>query len=255
MRLEGRHFLISGGASGLGKGAAEAVIGKGAKVTILDRDEDLAQSVVKELGTNASYVVCDLTDEESIKKALESLKWPEVHGLVNCAGTGYQSATVSRKGKVHDMGPFEWIIKLNLLGNFSLASKVAGKMAKNEPVDGERGVIVNVASVAAMDGQNGQAAYSGSKGGIVALSLPMARDLSHFGIRVNCIAPGVFSTPLSSGLIGTNIGKGLLNAQAFPNERFGTGQEFGHAVVFLLENGFMNAECIRLDAGTRMPKL
>eukprot|EP00397_Hematodinium_sp_SG-2012_P062074 GEMP01083175.1.p2 GENE.GEMP01083175.1~~GEMP01083175.1.p2 ORF type:complete len:251 (+),score=72.32 GEMP01083175.1:30-755(+) len=232
MKLEGRHFLVSGGASGLGHGAAKALVAKGAKVTILDRDEDRGKEVAQSLGANAHFTVCDVTDHGSIAKALDSLHFPQVHGLVNCAGTGLSISSVNKKGVMHDMESFEWLVKLNLTGNFSLACKAALKMTKNEPVDGERGAIVNVASVAAFDGQNGQCAYSATKGGIAAMTLPMARDLGRYGIRVNCVAPGVFDTAMTVGMDGSYVGNALKKQQVFPNARFGKAEEeFGHTVV------------------------
>lgn len=180
---------------------------------------------------------------------------PLIHGLVNCAGTALARTAVSKKGTPHDRESFEWLVKLNLTGNFMLACQVAARMAKNEPINGERGSIVNVASVAAFDGQNGQCAYAATKGAIAALTLPMARDLGHHGIRVNCVAPGVFNTALTEGWEGTVVGNSLAAQQVFPHTRFGHPDEFGHTVVYLMENSFINGETIRVDAGVRMPKL
>jgi len=257
MKLEGRHFLISGGASGLGKGAAIALIRKGAKVTIIDRDDETGAEVCKELGDNCTFVQADLLEEETIKEAFGKLKWPEVHGLVNCAGTGLATQVLNKKGRTHDLIGYDFLCKLNLTGNFSLCVKAAEKMSKNEPIDGERGAIINVASIAAFDGQTGQCAYAATKGGIVAMTLPMARDLGKFGIRVNTIAPGVFSTPLTAGfdVEGHKVGDGLKRQQVFPDHRFGQPHEFGHIVIFLMENSFMNGESIRIDGGVRMPKM
>lgn len=257
MKIEGKHFIISGGAAGLGLGAAKALLAKGGRVTILDRDEDLGPQVAAELGDKAHFIQCDLTVEESIVKALESLKWKDLHGLVNCAGTGLAMQTVDKKGKVHDIGAYEWLVRLNLIGNFSLASKCAGIMAKGEVIDGEKGCIINVASVAAFDGQNGQVCYTATKAAMSAQSLPMARDLAKHSIRVNCIAPGIFSTNLTQGFDEPEhkVGKSLRGQQVFPNTRFGQPAEFGHLVEFLTENGFMNGETIRIDAAIRMPKL
>jgi len=257
MKIEGKHYIISGGAAGLGLGAAKALLAKGGRVTILDRDDELGPKVAAELGDKAHFVQCDLTEEQSIVKALDSLKWKDLHGLVNCAGTGLAMQVVDRKGKVHDISAYEWLVRLNLIGNFSLASKCAGIMAKGEAIDGEKGCIVNVASVAAFDGQNGQSAYTGTKAAMAAQSLPMARDLAKHNIRVNCIAPGIFSTALTEGFEApdSKVGNSLRSQQVFPNTRFGTPAEFGHLVVFLNENGFMNGETIRIDAAIRMPKL
>mgnify|MGYP003695143385 CR=1 FL=1 len=169
-------------------------------------------------------------------------------------------STVSRKGKAHPMDSFEFIIRLNLIGTFSVLSKCAAWMCKNTPDEnGERGTIINVASVAAFDGQNGQAAYSASKAGVVGMALPIARDLGTRGVRINTICPGIMATPLTAAFDkpgpGSRIGDSLKKAQVFPTDRFGVPSEFAALVKFLVESPIMNAESVRFDGGIRMPKL
>eukprot|EP00941_MAST-03F_sp_MAST-3F-sp1_P004944 g4944.t1 len=266
MKISGNVFLVTGGASGLGEGTVRLLASRGGKVIIMDRDQVRGATIARETG--AHYVECDLTEEDSIEESVRKVAsiHGTIHGCVNCAGTGLAISTVSRVGNVHDMGSFEFVVRLNLLGTFSVASKCAGIMIKNQPgPDGERGIIINVASVAAFDGQNGQAAYSASKAGVVGMALPMARDLGSRGIRVNTIAPGTFSTPMTAGMDpgkgsavsgkGKRVGNALLKAQVFPNNRFGVPLEFATTVEFLITNRMMNAHCIRLDGGIRMPKL
>jgi NAD(P)-dependent dehydrogenase (short-subunit alcohol dehydrogenase family) len=264
MRLEGSVFVVTGGASGLGEATSRLLSDRGARVVILDRDEDRGSRIAEELGgtSKVRFIEADITDEEDVEAAVEAAHdaWGRIDGCVNCAGSGAGMSTVSRRGDIHDMETFAFVIALNLCATFSVASKCAARMLLNEPgPDGERGVIINVASVAAFDGQNGQAAYAASKAGVVGLALPMARDLGSRGIRVNTIAPGTFSTPMTSGFDapgrGKRVGDSLRRSQLFPANRFGAPNEFARTVEFILTNRFVNAECIRLDGGIRMPKL
>lgn len=263
MKLPGKHFIVTGGASGLGAGALEALVGQGANVTIFDMNAELANKLVATNPKHLFFVETDITSEDSIIKSIDEAhkRWGRVDGVVNCAGAGLAMSTIDkRSGEPHDMGSFEFIIRLNLIGTFSIASKAAAIMAKQEPdnSDGERGVIINVASVAAFDGQNGQAAYAASKGGVAAMTIAMARDLSRAGIRVLTIAPGIFATPMTAPMLteaGKRVGDPLMKAQCFPRERFGSPAEFGSLVVEMSRNAFLNGETIRLDAGVRMPKM
>lgn len=263
MKIRDRVFCVTGGASGLGEGACRMLTSHGGKVIILDVQEDKAHAVVKSLPTESAYFVkMDATKEDSIAAAIQSAgeKWGRIDGCINCAGVGMGQSVVSRKGKPHSMEKFEFIIRLNLIGTFSVLSKCAAWMCKNEPDEnGERGTIINVASVAAFDGQNGQAAYSASKAGVVGMALPIARDLGNRGIRINTICPGIMATPLTALFNkpgpGARIGDSLKKAQIFPTNRFGVPSEFAELAKFLIESPIMNAESIRFDGGIRMPKL
>ena len=259
MHLDGKVFLVTGGASGLGEGAARALAAKGVHVAIIDRDVEAGQEIADEL--RGSFVEVDMCETASIEAAVAAVaaKCGRIDGCVNCAGTGMGQLVVNRKDRIHSAEDFEFIIKLNLVGTFVCAAQCAAHMVKNAPEDddGERGVIINVASVAAFDGQNGQAAYSASKAGVVGMALPMARDLGPRGVRVMTIAPGTFSTALTAPIDHgeSKVGESLRSQQVFPVGRFGMPSEFAHAVVFIAENKMMTGECIRLDGGIRMPKL
>merc|ERR1719230_590720 len=257
MKVEGHAFLVTGGASGLGEGTARMLVAKGGMVSILDRDVEKGEAIQKELGAKCQFVEVDICEEDSIRAAVEKVhgKWGRIDGCINCAGVGSALPTVNKKGAVHDMDTFNFVVKLNLIGTFSVASKCAGIMAKQpEMDDGERGVIINVASVAAFDGQNGQAAYSASKGGVVGMALPMARDLGKFGIRVCTIAPGIMRTPMTD-VMPDKLKQSLAASQVFPNKRLGLPDDFAALAVHMIENSFLNAETVRLDAGVRMAKL
>lgn len=275
MKIEGKHFVVTGGCSGLGEATVKLLLEQGANVSILDLNAEAGKKAESENPSRIFFVQTDISDENSISNAIEAVhkRWGAIHGCINCAGAGIAMTTIDKRtGEPHDISSFEFIIKLNLIGTFSVASKCAAIMARQEPLtpDGERGVIVNVASVAAFDAQNGQAAYAASKAGVVGLTLAMARDLARYGIRVNTIAPGIFDTPMSSAMksdAGRRVGEVLMKSQVryyifhysshqcFPRDRFGNPSEFAHLVAFLITNSFMNAETIRIDAGIRMPKL
>jgi len=262
MKIPGHVFVVTGGASGLGEGTCRMITANGGKVVILDLQEKKGQQVVASLPKGSAFFIkMDATKEESIVDAIQGAgaKWGRIDGCVNCAGVGLGVSTVSRKGVPHAMKKFEFIIRLNLLGTFSVASKCAAWMVKNDPDEnGERGTIINVASVAAQDGQNGQAAYSASKAGVVGMALPMARDLGSRGVRVNTIMPGIMATPLTAGFntpAGARVGDNLKKAQVFPTDRFGVPAEFAELAKFLIESPIMNAEAVRFDGGIRMPKL
>lgn len=250
MKIDGISALVTGGASGLGEATARALAAKGAKVTILDMNGAAAARVAADLGGISA--VADVADEAQVGAALDAAT--AAHGapriVVNCAGIGPAGRVVGREGPL-PLAEFEKALRVNLIGTFNVLRLAAHRMTALDPVDGgSRGCIVNTASVAAFDGQIGQAAYSASKGGIVAMALPIARELARFGIRVNTIAPGIFMTPLLKGLpdeVQTSLAAGI----PFP-QRLGDPDEFARAVIFLAETDYMNAEVIRIDGATRM---
>ena len=261
MKIEGNVFAVTGGASGLGEGTARMIIENKGKVIILDMNEENGERIASELGEDAAFVKMNLLKEKSIAEAVQAAhaKWGRIDGLISCAGVGSGKKIVSRKGKPHDMKTFEIVLRINLIGLFSVVSKCAALMTQNEPNgDGERGIIINVASVAAFEGQNGQVAYSASKGGVVSMTLPIARDLGKLGIRINTICPGIMATPMTAGFetpAGERVGNSLKKAQIFPTHRFGVPAEFAMLAKLMIENPIMNAESVRLDGGIRMPKL
>ncbi|HKH58213.1 MAG TPA: SDR family NAD(P)-dependent oxidoreductase, partial [Rubrobacter sp.] len=198
MRLEGSTFFITGGGSGLGAATARLLAENGAHIVLADVDEEAGEQMASQIGSGAEFVRTDVTVEESVQDALDTVveTFDSLNGVVNCAGIGPAARVVGKKG-VHDLGLFTKTVEINLVGTFNVIRLAALRMAENEPDDeGERGVIINTASVAAFDGQIGQAAYAASKGGVVALTLPVARELASSGIRVVTIAPGIFETPM-----------------------------------------------------------
>ena len=242
---------VTGGASGLGAATATALAARGAKVAILDMNKDLGTALAVDLGGHFNAV--DVTDPEQVGTALKNIhgRHGALHVLVNCAGIGTPAKTVS-KGVPHDPALFAKVIGVNLLGSFNCASQAAALMVSADPLneDGERGVIINTASVAAYEGQVGQVAYAASKGGIVALTLPMARDLAPNGVRVCSIAPGLFLTPMLQGLpedVQTSLGQQV----PFP-ARLGAPDEYAKLVCQIVENTMLNGEVIRLDGAIRM---
>lgn len=249
MNLQDVAALITGGASGLGAATAQMLAQQGAKVAILDLNEELGEKLAAELG--GIFVNADVTDEAEVSAAIDAAqnKLGPVRVLVNCAGTGFPMKTVS-KGEAHDLGVFRKVIEINLIGMFNVLSKVAAKMTALEPIDEERGVIINTASVAAFEGQVGQASYSASKGGIVGMTLPIARDLAQNGIRVVTVAPGLFHTPLL-GALPEEAQKSLGAQVPFPN-RLGKPSEYALLVKSIVENPMINGETIRLDGAIRM---
>ena len=253
MNITDKVAVITGAASGLGQATAEAIIAKGGKVMILDRDDKRGPEVAAELGANAAFVQTDVTDEESVKAAIDATveKFGAIHVCVNCAGVGSAMKTVGRENKPHDLGVFNMVVKINLIGTFNVIRLAAAQMAENTPNEtGERGVIINTASIAAYDGQIGQCAYSASKGGVVGMTLPIARDLSRTGIRVVTIAPGLFATPMLMGL--PEPARDALGASIpFPS-RLGDPTEYGQLACQIVENPMLNGEVIRLDGALRM---
>ncbi len=250
MRIEGAGAIVAGGASGLGEATARALHGRGADVTIADLNAEKGEALASELGERARFAPCDVTDEEQVRAAVEAAG-DELRVSVCCAGVGWAERTTSKRGP-HQLMPFETVLRVNLIGTFNLLRFAATAMNELEPLaDGERGVCVNTASIAAFDGQIGQIAYAASKGGIVGLTLPAARDLSSRGIRVNTIAPGTFDTPLL-GALPQEAREELGRAIPFP-QRLGDPAEFAALAVHIVENAMLNGETIRLDGALRMP--
>ncbi len=253
MELQDKVAFITGGASGLGRATAERFISEGAKVVVFDLNEALAKSTAEELGDNAIHAAGDVADEEAVTAAIAKAvdTFGTLHVCLNSAGIGSAQRTIGSKGPM-PLRNFEFVIRVNLIGTFNVTRLAADVMQKNDPVtsDGERGVIVNVASVAAFDGQIGQVAYSASKGGIAGMTLPLARDLSRAQIRVCTIAPGIFETPLM-GAAPPQVRDPLIDMTQFP-KRLGEPEEFAETVAYLVNCGYINGETIRLDASIRM---
>jgi NAD(P)-dependent dehydrogenase (short-subunit alcohol dehydrogenase family) len=239
--------VVTGGASGLGLATTKALLDEGAKVVILDLPSSNGDEVAKELGDAVRFAPADVTDEEAVTKAFDLAETlGTVRIVVNCAGTG-DAIRVLGKGGVYPLNKFARIVNINLVGTFNVLRLGAERMAKSEPVGEERGVIINTAS---FDGQIGQAAYSASKGGVVGMTLPIARDLADKQIRVVTIAPGLFDTPLLAGL--PEPAKASLGAQVPHPSRLGKPSEYGALAVHIVENPMLNGEVIRLDGGIRM---
>ena len=244
--------VVTGGASGLGAGTVRNLIDSGAKVAILDLQEELGKELANELGADTLFCKTDVTDEASVRAALDLAveKFGYVNTLINCAGIGIAEKTIGKNGP-HSLKAFSKVLGVNLIGTFNMIRLVAEKMATNTPNEkGERGVIINTASVAAYDGQIGQAAYSASKSGIVGMTLPIARDLSNLGVRVVTIAPGLFNTPAFQSLPEKAI-DALGKMTPFPS-RLGEASEFGMMVNSIIINPMLNGETIRLDGAIRM---
>ncbi|WP_370206228.1 SDR family NAD(P)-dependent oxidoreductase [Pararhodobacter marinus] len=249
MQIDGISALVTGGGSGLGEATARMLAARGAKVTILDRDADKGAAVAQEIG--GASAAGDVTSEADVNAALDVAT--KAHGVprivVNCAGIGTAGRVLGREGPL-PLEDFQRTITINLVGTFNVMRLSAARMAEADPMeDGERGVVINTASVAAFDGQIGQAAYSASKGGIVAMSLPVARELARVGVRVNVIAPGIFLTPLLYTL-PDEAQKALAAGIPFP-QRLGDPAEFADTVCFMAQNRYINGECVRLDGSAR----
>ncbi|WP_299699498.1 3-hydroxyacyl-CoA dehydrogenase [uncultured Tateyamaria sp.] len=250
MKLDTTMAVVTGGASGLGEATARHFAAQGAQVTLLDRDAERGTDVASEIGGH--FAETDVTDETSVAAAID-LAHSRMGGLnaaVNCAGIAVGIKTVGRDGP-HPLPAFQKTIDINLVGSFNVARLAAVAMADNEPeADGARGVIINTASIAAFDGQKGQAAYAASKGGVVGMTLPMARDLASSGVRVMTIAPGIFKTPMLAGL-PEDVQAAL--AADVPNPpRLGDPNEYARLAAFIVEMGYLNGEVIRLDGALRM---
>ena len=249
MKLTGVAAIVTGGGSGLGRATAEALAARGAKVAVFDLNPPRRKRRRSAFGGLA--VTGDVADEASASAAIA--KAAAAHGparvLVNCAGIGVAKRVAGRDGP-HPLADFDKVIRVNLIGTFNMIRLAAAAMGKLEPIDGERGVIISTASVAAYDGQIGQAAYSASKGGVVAMTLPIARELAQFGIRVNAIAPGVFMTPMLAGL--PQAAQDSLGASVPFPARLGQPAEYAALAVHIIENGYINGETIRIDGALRM---
>jgi NAD(P)-dependent dehydrogenase (short-subunit alcohol dehydrogenase family) len=250
MQLKGQAAIVTGGASGLGAATARRLAKEGAKVAVCDINAKLAETVAAEIGGVA--VTCDVADAAAAEAAIAAAA--KAHGpariLVNCAGIGIAKRVIGREGPM-SLSEFDRVIKVNLIGSFNMLRLATADMAKLEPLStGERGVVISTASIAAYDGQIGQAAYSASKGGIVAMTLPIARELAQFGIRVLAIAPGLFLTPLLAGL-PQEAQDSLAAAIPFPH-RLGHADEFASLVQHMIDNAYLNGEVVRLDASLRM---
>lgn len=252
MQIQGSVFLVTGGASGLGEATTRMLIQNGARVVIADLQVERGQALVNELGANTRFAKCDVTVEADGQAAVAMAmsQFGALHGLVNCAGIAVGEKTIGKDGP-HSLAAFSKVVQINLIGSFNMIRLAAAQMAKGTPNSaGERGVIINTASVAAFDGQIGQAAYSASKGGIVGMTLPIARDLARDGIRVCSIAPGIFETPMLKGLpkeAQDSLGKQV----PFPS-RLGRPSEYAALARHIIENEMLNAETIRLDGAIRM---
>jgi NAD(P)-dependent dehydrogenase (short-subunit alcohol dehydrogenase family) len=252
VEIKDRTFVITGGGSGLGLATARILAESGGNVVLIDVNEAAGKKAAESIGKQAVFARADVTDPESVQAALATTKqsFGRIDGAINCAGIGSAQKTISKNGP-HDLAAFQRVLGVNLVGTFNVIRLAAQAMSEREVPEGEeRGVIVNTASVAAFDGQIGQAAYSASKGGIVGMTLPIARDLASYGIRVVTIAPGIFDTPLLAGLpepARISLGKQV----PFP-PRLGRPDEFGHLVKAIVENSMLNGEVIRLDGAIRM---
>jgi NAD(P)-dependent dehydrogenase (short-subunit alcohol dehydrogenase family) len=252
LEIENSVFFVTGGSSGLGAATARLLAKGGGHVVIADVNDEAGESISGEIGEEARFVHTDVTDEESVQAALKVTReaFGGVHGLVNCAGVGPAKKVLGRKGP-HPLEDFTKTVKINLIGTFNTIRLAAAVMAENEPTgDGERGVVINTASVAAYDGQIGQAAYAASKGGVVSLTLPVAREFAAIGVRVVTIAPGIFETPMLAALpeeARESLGKQV----PFP-PRLGKPEEYAALVRHIIENEMLNGEVVRLDGAIRM---
>lgn len=237
----------------MGEATVRRLTGAGAQCTILDRDEAKGEALAKELGGGTKFVLADVTDPDAVTSAVALAgESAALRIAVNCAGIGWASRVIGRDGTPHDLGAFQKVVEINLIGTFNVMRIAASAISKTEALEhGERGVVINTASVAAFDGQIGQIAYSASKGGIVGMTLPAARDLSPVGIRVLTIAPGLMDTPLL-GLLPDEARAALAAGVPFP-KRLGTSDDYANLVQQMVENGYLNGETVRLDGSLRMP--
>ena len=252
MKIADHTFLVTGGGSGLGAACVRRFVAGGGRAVIADVQKGPSEALAAELGPKVRFVETDVTNRASAERAVETAlkELGGLHGLVNCAGIALAERTVGKEGP-HRLESFSRVINVNLIGTFKMIAVAATAMSKGEPnASGERGVIINTASVAAFDGQVGQAAYSASKGGVVGMTLPIARDLSRSGIRVMTIAPGIFETPML-GQLSEEVRKSLAQQIPFPS-RLGRADEFAALAAHIVENEMLNGETIRLDGAIRM---
>jgi NAD(P)-dependent dehydrogenase (short-subunit alcohol dehydrogenase family) len=252
MEIAAHTFLITGGASGLGEGCARLLAGAGANVVVADLNDTAGAALCGELGNKTRFAHTDVADAEQVQAAIAvaTSQFGRLDGVVSCAGIIRAGRVVGKNGP-HDLALFERVVRVNLIGTFNVLRLAAAVMTTNAPsADGERGVIVNTSSVAAFEGQLGQAAYSASKGGVAALTLPTARELARFGIRVVAIAPGVFETPMMAGMTA-EVRDSLVEQCVFP-PRLGRPEEFARLARQIIENPMLNGSVIRLDGALRM---
>ena len=251
MEIDGSVALVTGGASGLGEATVREFVARGGQAVIVDLNEERGTQLANELGGAAAFAKTDVSNADEVQSAIDvATSMGPLRATISCAGIGVGIRTVDKTGAPHDLSAFEKVISVNLIGTFNVLRLGAAAMSKNEPVDGERGVVINTASVAAFDGQIGQVAYSASKGGIVGMTLPAARDLSKAQIRVVTVAPGTFDTPLL-GMLTDDIRAAIAATIPHPS-RLGRPQEFGALACHIVENGYVNGEVIRLDGALRM---
>ncbi|MDT0304333.1 SDR family NAD(P)-dependent oxidoreductase [Streptomonospora wellingtoniae] len=255
MELNGVAALVSGGASGLGEATVKELASAGATVVVADLNAERGEALAKEVG--GVFAATDVSDESQVQAAVDAAVGTgrPLRVAVSCAGIGWATRTVDRQGAPHDLAAYKKVVDVNLIGTFNVLRLAAAAMAATEPAneDGERGAVVNTASVAGLEGQIGQIAYASSKGGIIGMTVPAARDLAAAGIRVNTIAPGILDTPIyGQGPESEEFKQRLAAPVPFP-KRLGTPGEFGRLARALLENGYINAEVVRIDGGLRMP--
>jgi NAD(P)-dependent dehydrogenase (short-subunit alcohol dehydrogenase family) len=252
MQIQDHTFLVTGGGSGLGAACAQRLVGEGAQVVIVDVNAAAGEALAAKLGERVRFVAADVTDEGGIRTAVTTATstFNGLHGVINCAGVAIAAKLLSSRGN-HSLDAFNKVIQVNLVGTFNVIRLAAEVMAQSQPdVGGERGVIINTASVAAFDGQIGQVAYAASKGGIVSMTLPLARELARYGIRVMTIAPGIFDTPMMAGL-PEKARLSLGEQVPFPS-RLGDPAEYAALAQHIIENPMLNGEVIRLDGAIRM---
>ena len=253
MELNGTSAIVSGGASGLGEATARVLAAAGSTVLVADLNEERGKQIADEIG--GQFARTDVSDEASVQAAVDAAvaTGAPLRTAISCAGIGWASRTVGRDGTPHDLGAYQKVIAVNLIGTFNVMRIAAAAMAKTDPADadGQRGVVVNTSSVAGIEGQTGQIAYSASKGGIIGMNLPAARDLSAIGVRVNTICPGIIDTPIYGFSANADEFKAKLVAPVVFPKRMGRADEFAHLVRMLIENDYMNAEVIRFDGGIR----
>ncbi len=253
MDIQNAVALVTGGASGLGEATVRSLVAAGAKAVIVDLNRERGEALAAELGDGAVFAAANVADPQEVGQAVAAARQlGELRIAVSCAGIGPAAKTVSRDGTPHDLDLFRKVIEVNLIGSFNVLRLAAAAMIENQPNDdGERGVVISTASVAAYEGQIGQVAYATSKGGVVGMTLPAARDLMKQGVRVVTIAPGTFDTPLLAGL-PENVREALAAGIPFPR-RMGDPAEYGKLVCSIVENAYINGEVIRIDGALRMP--